>query len=65
MRPLEASRLIISELWSSVTCVHVALLLTPSPHSGEDIVNYKGMEGKTENTADKGQIPKAVSLNFL
>ena len=54
----------ISELWSSVTCVHVALLLTPNPHSGKDIVNYKDMEGKTENTAGKGPIPKAFSLNF-
>ena len=33
-------------LWPSVTCVNVAmyLLLTPSPYSGEDLVNYKGMD---------------------
>ena len=55
----------ISELWSSVTRVHVALLLTRTPHSGEDIVNYKSMEGTTESIAGKGQVPKAVSLNFL
>ena len=48
-----------------MTCVHVALLLTPSQHSGEDIVIYKRMEGKTENTTGKGQMTKAVSLNFL
>ena len=65
MRPLETSRLKISKLWSPVTCVHVALLLTPSSHSGEDSVNYKSMEWNTENTAGKGQIPIAISLNFL
>ena len=55
----------ISELWSSFACIHIALLLTPSPQSGEDIVNYKSMAGKTENTAGKGQILKAVSLIFF
>ena len=50
MRLLEASRLMISELWSSVTCVHATLLFTSNPHSGENIVNYKGTEGKTERT---------------
>ena len=30
----------------SVTCVNVAMysLLTPSPYSGEDLVNYKSMD---------------------
>ena len=34
------------DLWPSVTCVNVAmyLLLTPSPYSGEDLVNYKSMD---------------------
>ena len=54
-----------TRVYGSVTFVHVTLLLSPSPHSGEDIVNCKGMEGKKENTAGKGQIPKADSLNFL
>ena len=33
----------ISELWSSVTCVDVALLLTPSPHSEEFIMSAEGI----------------------
>ena len=34
------------DLWPSVTYVNVAmyLLLTPSPYSGEDLVNYKSMD---------------------
>ena len=47
-----------------MTCVHVAmyLLLTPSPYSGEDLVNYKSI-GKAENIPGKGQLLDAVSLN--
>ena len=34
------------DLWPSVTCVHIAmyLLVTPSPYTGEDLVNYKSMD---------------------
>lgn len=34
------------ELWPSVTSIHIAmyLLVTPSPYTGEDLVNYKSMD---------------------
>ncbi len=34
------------DLWPSVTSVHVAmyLLVTPSPYTGDDLVNYKSMD---------------------
>ena len=34
------------DLWPSVTCVHIVmyLLLTPSPYSGENLVNYRSMD---------------------
>ena len=34
------------DLWPSVTSVHIAmyLLVTPSPYTGEDLINYKSMD---------------------
>ena len=34
------------DLWPSVTSIHIAmyLLVTPSPYTGEDLVNYKSMD---------------------
>ena len=53
------------DLWSSETCVHVAmyLLLTPNPYSGEDLVNHESMYWKTEKTFFVGQLSNAVQLN--
>ena len=56
-----------SDLWCSVTCVQAAigLLLTSSPYSGEHLVNYDSMEGKTEKAPEKGQLQNTVLLNSL
>lgn len=34
------------EMWPSVSSVHIAmyLLVTPSPYTGDDLVNYKSMD---------------------
>ena len=34
------------DMWPSVTCVYIAmyLLVTPSPYTGEDLMNYKSMD---------------------
>ena len=34
------------DLWPSVTCVHIGmyLLVTPSPYTGEDLINYKSLD---------------------
>ena len=34
------------DMWPSVTCIHIAmfLLVTPSPYTGEDLMNYKSLE---------------------
>ena len=52
-------------IWPVSTSPCSYLVLTPSPHSGEDLVNYKSMDGKTKKTPGQGQLPNDVPLNFL
>ena len=35
------------DLWPSVTSIHIGmyLLVTPSPYTGKDVVNYKSLNG--------------------
>ena len=34
------------DLWPGITCVHIAmyLLITPSPYTGDELLNYKSMD---------------------